>query len=109
MPNCGDPLAQNTPRHTTGNPLRMVQLDFCEARKGVMFAIPMRRLTLWPPSREKIAARRVPASSRPAIRDVAKTYILQCCSTGPWRRVFVVKQCWRTCRCGGKIHESATP
>jgi hypothetical protein len=35
----------------------------------------------------KIEARRVPASSHPAIRDVAKTYISPGRWTNPWRRV----------------------
>jgi hypothetical protein len=33
-----------------------------------------------------IETRRVPASSRPAIRDMAKTYVLQRLLTRPWRR-----------------------
>jgi hypothetical protein len=53
-------------------------------------------------SRNKIAARRVPASSRPALRDVAKTYVLQNCLPAPGAGLMWVTQSWRTCRGGEK-------
>jgi hypothetical protein len=36
----------------------------------------------------KIEARRVPASSRPALRDVAKTYVLQAVEPAPGAGLF---------------------
>jgi len=39
-----------------------------------------------------IETRRVPASSHPAIRDMAKTYVLQRLLTRPWRRAKRVSQ-----------------
>jgi hypothetical protein len=67
----------------------MVQLNFCEARKGVMFRFPMRRPhPLTANLLGRTEARRVPASSHPATRDAAKTYVLQELLTSPWRRAF---------------------
>jgi len=71
----------------------MVQLNFCEARKGVMFEFPMRRPhPLTANLLGRTEARRVPASSHPATRDAAKTYVLQELLTSPWRRAFLAKR-----------------
>jgi len=67
----------------------MAQLSFCEARKGVMFEFPMRRPhPLTANLLGRTEARRAPASSHPATRDAAKTYVLQELLTSPWRRAF---------------------
>ena len=62
-----------------------------------------RRLTLWLRShwaRSELVG--LPASSHPAIRDVAKTYVLQGARPAPGAERSWVQRSWRTCRLGGR-------
>ncbi len=52
-------------------------------------------------------ARRAPASSRLALRDVAKTWFSRLL-IALWREGFEINESWRTCRGGEKTHDSTT-
>src|SRR3974377_116506 len=82
----------------------MVQLTFCEARKGVMFAFPMRRLTLSPRTC-RAGPRLVGFLLHPIPRPGTRRRLMFSRKSGrPLAQGFLwPNRSWRTCRSGGKL------
>jgi len=82
----GNPIGGKAARRTTGFPTAILQNQFCEARKGVKFAIPVRRLTLYPYCTGLVGFLLHPIPRSGTWRDL--------CSPDaglPWRRALVAK------------------